>query len=321
MDRVCAANAHADAQMVTQTITDTLSLNLSIASGFLARLCAVAGALAAICMIDLPSSGSARAQQNLAPPVFVPHFWDPQRRLERPDTTALGAIRFITDDEYPPFAFPGADGALAGFNVDLARAICEELKTPCTIQARRFDTIVPAIEQRQADAAIASIAATSAMRARVDFTAPYYKTPGRFVALKEAAVDEIRPETLAGKRVGVVDGTAHAAFLEARFPRLERQTYADLPALLKAVRAGETPLAFADGVTLAIWLNSEEGASCCAFRGGAFLDAEYFGEGVGVAVRKDNVALRRAIDYAFSRIAEQGVYTELYLKYFPVGFF
>ena len=195
------------------------------------------------------------------------------------------------------------------------------MKLPCTIQARRFDTIISAVEQGQADAAIASLAASSSTRARVDFTAPYYKTPGRFIAPKELALDDVRPETLAGQRVGVVEGTAHAAFLEARFPQVERQQYANLPALLKALRSGDAPLAFADGVTLAIWLNSEEGAACCAFRGGPFLDPAFFGDGVGIAVRKDNTPLRRALDFAFSRIAEQGVYTELYLKYFPVSFF
>lgn len=279
--------------------------------------------LAIMPLICAANFSAARAQQTnaAAPVVFVPNFWDPQRRLERPDLAGLRAIRFITDDEYPPFAFQGADGALAGFNVDLARAICEELKLPCTIQSRRFDTILGAIEQGQADAAIASIAPTPAARAQVDFTAPYYKTPGRFLALKENAIEDVRPEALAGRRVGVVEGTAHAAFLEARFPRVERQTYPDLPALLKALRGGETPIAFADGVTLAIWLNGDEGAACCAFRGGPFLDPAFFGDGVGVAVRKENAVLRRALDFAFSRIAEQGVYMELYLKYFPVGFF
>lgn len=264
---------------------------------------------------------TASAQESRPGAVFIPHFWDPQRRLERPDLSAVRVIRFVTDDEYPPFAFPGPGGALMGFNVDLARAVCDELKVPCTIQARRFDTILEAIETGQADAAIASIAATPATRARVDFTAAYYKTPGRFAALQSFAHDDLRPETLGESRVGVVEGTAHAAFLEARFPRVERQTYADLAALLKALRAGEIPLAFADGATLAIWLNNEEGAGCCAFRGGPFLDPAFFGDGVGAAVRKDDATLRRALDFAFSRIAEQGVYAELYLKYFPVGFF
>ncbi|MDP2355516.1 MAG: transporter substrate-binding domain-containing protein [Beijerinckiaceae bacterium] len=296
-------------------------MSLSIASGIGRRAAFILSGLAAIGVMSVACLAPASSQQASPGAVLVPHFWDPQRRLERPDLSALRTIRFVTDDEYPPFAFPGPDGALAGFNVDLARALCEELKIPCTIQARRFDTIIDAVEQGQADAAIASLAATSATRARVDFTAPYYKTPGRFISPKDMTLDDVRPETLVGQRVGVVEGTAHAAFLETRFPRVERQEFADLPALIKALRSGETPLAFADGVTLAVWLNTEEGAACCAFRGGPFLDPLFFGDGVGVAVRKENAALRRALDFAFSRIAEQGVYTELYLKYFPVGFF
>ncbi len=251
--------------------------------------------------------------------VFIPGFWDPQRRLERPDTSSLRVIRFVTDDEYPPFGFSGPDG-LAGFNIDLARAICEELKVACTIQARRFDTILDAVEGSEADAAIASIANTPATRARVDFTAPYYRTPARFVARADAAMDDPQPETLAGAVVGVVSGTAHAAFLETFFPGVQRRDFDDLPALLAALRAGEVPLAFGDGVTLALWLNGDEG-QCCAFRGGAYLDPAFFGPGVGVAVRKDNTALRRALDYALARVAEQGKFTELYLKHFPVGFF
>lgn len=272
-------------------------------------------AMAALCVF-VPA-----AAQNGDGEIIAPSFWDPQRRLERPDVSSLRVIRFITDDEYPPFAFQGPGGALTGFNVDLARAVCEELQVACTIQTRRFDTILDAIESGAADAAIASIAATPATRARVDFTAPYYKTPGRFVAGKDFALTDLRPETLAGRTAGVVAGSAHAAFLEAYFPKLERREYPDLPALLKGLRAKEIPLIFADGVTLAIWLNGDEGFACCAFRGGPYLDPAYFGVGVGVAVRKDNALLRRALDYAFARLAQRGAYTEIYLKYFPVGFF
>ncbi len=46
-------------------------------------------------------------------------------------------IRFLTETDYPPFNFTGPDGNPAGFNVDLARLICEEIKVTCTIQMRR----------------------------------------------------------------------------------------------------------------------------------------------------------------------------------------
>src|SRR5690606_3994584 len=78
-------------------------------------------------------------------PMAVPGFWDPRRRPERPDLTRINGIRFLTEIDYPPFNYAGADGQPAGFNVDLARLICEEIKVPCTIQFRRFDTLLEAL--------------------------------------------------------------------------------------------------------------------------------------------------------------------------------
>ena len=79
-----------------------------------------------------------------AAPQAVPGFWDPRRRPDRPDLSRLTVIRFLTETDYPPFNFTGPDGNPAGFNVDLARAICDEIKVTCTIQMRRFETLIDA---------------------------------------------------------------------------------------------------------------------------------------------------------------------------------
>src|SRR3569832_1940377 len=63
-----------------------------------------------------------------AAPQAVPGFWDPRRRPERPDLSHLTEIRILTETDYPPFNFTGADSNPAGFNVDLARSLCEEIK-------------------------------------------------------------------------------------------------------------------------------------------------------------------------------------------------
>src|SRR5687768_13152446 len=77
--------------------------------------------------------------------VMVPGFWDPRRRPERPDLSRITVIRFLTEVDYPPFNYAGPDGNPAGFNVDLARLICEEIKASCTVQMRRFDTLLDAL--------------------------------------------------------------------------------------------------------------------------------------------------------------------------------
>src|SRR4051812_20416851 len=107
----------------------------------------------------------------------VPSLWDPGLHLDKPDLGTLKAIRFLTADDYPPLDFATADGALAGFNIDIARAICEQLHMPCTIQARRWDTLIDALETGKGDAMIASMRSTPALRERLAFTSPYYLTP------------------------------------------------------------------------------------------------------------------------------------------------
>jgi polar amino acid transport system substrate-binding protein len=253
------------------------------------------------------------------PPVRVPGFWDPRRRPEKPDLARISVIRFLTETDYPPFNYAGADGNPQGFNIDLARMLCEELRLACTIQMRRFETLIPALNGNQGDAAIASIAATVDIRNRVDFTDPYYRTPARFVARRDSAIEDPLPERLEGKKVAVVAETAHEAYLKALFTEAEIRAYPTDEAARLALRRGEVDLLFGDAITLAFWLNGTDSENCCAFRGGPYLDNRYFGEGVGIIVKKGNDTMRLALNWALFRVWEQGRFTDLWLRYFPVS--
>jgi polar amino acid transport system substrate-binding protein len=253
------------------------------------------------------------------PAVRVPGFWDPRRRPERPDLSRISVIRFLTETDYPPFNFAGPDGNPQGFNVDLARMMCEELKLGCTIQMRRFETLVAALNGNQGDAAIASIAATAAMRAKVDFSDPYYRTPARFVARRDSPIQEVLPERLEGKKVAVAAGSAHEAYLRALFTEVEVRPYPSADLARAALRRGEVDLLFGDAISLAFWLNGTDSEECCAFRGGPYIDSRYFGEGIGIAVRKGNETMRLALNWALFRVWEQGRFTDLWLRYFPIS--
>lgn len=267
----------------------------------------------------LSVSSAAIAEQ--APSVPIPSFWDPDAQLEKPELVGVRALRFLTDDDYPPLDFALPDGTLAGFNVDIARAICAELQVACTIQARRWDTLIDSLLTSKGDAVAASLAATAALRAKVDFTKPYYKSPARFIVRKDSKLTDTTPAALNGKSVGVVTGSAHKAFLDAFFPGVAQRSYADLAALREALVSGSVDAAFGDGLSWAVWLGGSASNDCCAFKGGPYLESHFFGEGVGIALRKEDADLRHAIDWALARLAARGVYAELYLKYFPVGFY
>ena len=251
---------------------------------------------------------------------FVPSFSDPALRPERPDLSGMRAIRFLTADDYPPLNFALDDGKLAGFNVEIARAICQTLEIGCTIQARPFDTLIDSLTTGKGDAVIASIAATPATRAQADFSQPYYQTPARFVARKDSASPD-GAGALAGKTIGVVAGSSHEAYLKAFFPAAKPKPYPNASALETALRASEIDAAFGDGLTFAVWLNGESAQGCCAFLGGPYSESRFFGEGVGIAVRTDDAELRKALNWALAQMFSRGTYGEIYLKYFPVGFY
>ncbi len=269
---------------------------------------------------DAPAPPATAPDTNpVSNPITVPGFWDPRRRPERPDLSRLSVIRFMTETDYPPFNYAGPDGLPAGFNVDLARLICEEIKVACTVQMRRFDTLIASLNANQGDAVIASIAATADMRKRVDFSDPYYRTPARFVALRASPVNDVRPAALEGKKIGAVAGTAHEAYIKALFTEAELRPYPSAEEARAALKKGEVDLLFGDGVSLAFWLNGTDSANCCEFRGGPYMESQYFGEGVGIAVRRGNDLLRQAFNWALFRLWEKGRFTDLWLRYFPIS--
>jgi len=252
-------------------------------------------------------------------PMAVPGFWDPRRRPERPDLSRISIIRFLTETDYPPFNYAGPDGMPAGFNVDLARLICEEIKVACTVQMRRFDTLVTSLNSNNGDAVIASIAETPEMRKRVDFSDPYYRMPARFVSRRDFSSDDVRPEALEGKKIAVVAGTAHEAYLKALFTEAELHPFPNAEAARDALKRGAVDLLFGDGISLAFWLNGTDSGGCCEFRGGPYMESSFFGEGVGIAVRHGNDLLRQAFNWALFRLWEKGTFTDLWLRYFPIS--
>jgi polar amino acid transport system substrate-binding protein len=298
--------------------------------GFLAALLTVVTVTAAVAQqparpltppLPLPAVPPVTPAQAkpLGDPMAVPGFWDPRHRPERPDLSRISIIRFLTETDYPPFNYAGPDGMPTGFNVELARSICAEIKVACTIQMRRFDTLVDALAAKQGDAVIASLAQTPAIRQRVDFSHPYYRTPARFVARRDLKLNAITPATLEGRKIGAVAGTAHEAYIKNLFTEAELHSYPSPAAARFALKQGQVDLLFGDGISLSFWLNGTDSAGCCEFRGGPYLESRYFGEGVGIAVRKGDDLLRRAFDWALFRLWENGRFTDLWLRYFPIS--
>ncbi|WP_332688966.1 transporter substrate-binding domain-containing protein [Bosea sp. (in: a-proteobacteria)] len=262
------------------------------------------------------ASASALAQTPAS--YVVPNFWDPNVRLERPDPGPPRVIRFLTDDDFPPMHFATPDGGVTGFSVELARAVCEKLVLTCTVQARRFDTLLDSLAEGRGDVLAAAIPVTRELRERFAASHLYHRSPARFVTTRGNAQADLDLLALQGKRVAVIAGTAHQAFLERLAPFVQRREVSDMLMALTLLRSGDAEYVFGDGFALALAL-AGRGGSELAFAGGPYLESRYFGEGVSFLLRKDELALKRAIDYALQALWDDGTYARLFIRFFPVS--
>ena len=248
--------------------------------------------------------------------------FDRREHRAMPDIGNVPRIRFLTTLDFPPFEFLDAEGRLSGFNVDLARELCDtlDITAKCQIQALPFNELQAALENRSGDAVIAGVGVTPELRAKFDFSRPYLQLSARFLSLKKVAGEPVTPMKLAAGKVGVVKDTAHQAMLKAFFPNVTPALFDDRDAMLKALKAGEVDTVFGEGLALAFWARSGDAGDCCAFRGGPFYSGDFLGEGMTIMTRQGE-PLAAAFDHGLLELARDGRLNELFVKYFPPGLY
>ena len=260
------------------------------------------------------------AAAELPGPVLT---FDKREHRVMPDLGTVPRIRFLTTLDFPPFDFLDDQGRLSGFNVDLARELCDAMNVTarCQIQALPYDELQSALENHVGDAIIAGVSVTADLRAKFDFSRPYAQMPARFLASsKIAAAGAPGSAELASRKIGVVGATAHEAMLKTYFPALTPRTYQTRDALLAALKSGEVDAVFGDGMQLAFWKESADAAKCCNFWGGPYYAREFLGEGMTIMTRKGE-PLVAAFDHGLTELVRDGQLNELFVKYFPPGLF
>jgi lysine-arginine-ornithine-binding protein len=226
-------------------------------------------------------------------------------------------VRVATEGAYEPFNWVDKDGKLRGFDVDITNALCERMKVKCTIVAQDWDGIIPGLLAKKYDAIVASMSITDERKQKVDFTDRYYKTPARFVAKKGSGL-KISKEGLKGKSVGVQRATIHANYLEDNYKdvvtikQYDTQENANIDLAngrLDAILADSTALLFG-------FLSKPEGKAF-EFVGPDLTDRKWFGDGAGIAIRKEDKDLRDLFNKAIAEIRKDGTYKKINDKYFP----
>ena len=226
-------------------------------------------------------------------------------------------VRVAIDPTYKPFTFKTADGKPTGFDVDIAQALCDQLKAKCTFVEQPWDAMIPGLNAKKYDAIISSMSVTEERLKQVDFTSKYYNTPSKIVV--KGDVKFSGPASLKGKNIGVLKastqekyakGELAAAGVNVKSYEAQDQVYLD-------IKAGRLDGTVADIIEVqGGFLDTPDGKGY-VFVGEPLRQPKYFGEGAGVAVRKGDKELKEALNKAIGAIRANGTWQKISDKYVP----
>lgn len=222
-------------------------------------------------------------------------------------------VKFVTNAAYAPFEYVDENNEMQGFDLDLAKAICEVQKLECSFHNQAFDSLIPSLKFRRYNAAIAAMDITPERAKQVDFSDIYYENSAVFVTPenKFEKLAELQKDT-----VGVQNGTSHQKYIQDKLAAngMMARPYQSVQDALLDMSNGRINAVFADTAVVGEWLAKNPGY---AVLGGRITDDDYFGTGFGIAVTKGNQALLEQINQGLSKLKENGTYDTLYQKYFP----
>ncbi|MGL4380612.1 MAG: ABC transporter substrate-binding protein [Vibrio sp.] len=224
-------------------------------------------------------------------------------------------LRFGIEGAYPPFSWTAADGSLQGFDVDIAHALCAEMQVECQIVAQDWDGIIPALLARKYDAIIAAMSITEDRKSKVDFTSKYAQIPNRFMAKKGTNLS-FSPQGLKGVRIGVQRATTHDKYLTDNYGDVaEIVRYGASEQAYRDLASGRIVALLGDASVLEAVLHKVAGDGY-EFVGPVLTDARWFGEGFGIAVRKQDKDLTQQLNAAIKALRDKGIYQQIQAKYF-----
>jgi len=173
--------------------------------------------------------------------------------------------------------------------------VCEEVENRLHVQMRRFDTLLPSLSDNRGDAVMASIAVTPEARKLADFQRSVLPHARPLRGAPRHRPQRRAARAARGQEVG--GGRWHRARGHSSRRCSRRWTSGPFET------PERTPRGVAEGRgrpvvrrrhLAGLLAQRHRLAELLAFRGGPFIESRYFGEGVGIAVKRGNDTLRQA---------------------------
>lgn len=226
------------------------------------------------------------------------------------NAAAQEEIKFAMEATYAPFEYMDENNQIQGFDVDLANALCEEMKATCTFHNQAFDSLIPALKFKRYDAAISAMDITEARLQQVNFSDAYYDNSAAFISIEGKVADQAELE---GKRIGVQNGSTHQSYLLKQLPGVTAVPYSSYQDAFIDMKNGRIDSVFGDTAVVAEWFKKQDNLT---YVGDQVTNQEYFGNGFGIAVNKSNPELVAQLNTALAAVKANGEYDKIFNKYF-----
>ncbi len=226
-------------------------------------------------------------------------------------------IRIAVEGAFPPFNYLDSNNQLQGFDVDFAKALCDVAKLQCEFVIQEWTGMIPNLLAKKYDAIISSMSMSAERREKVAFTDKYYDSPSVFIVRKGSGIAGTSPTDLQGIRLGVTAATSQESFAKRYYSSVETTVVHASPDLYKTLSEGKVDIILEDKLAVYDWLANTKAGSCCEFKGDDVKNAEYFGDGAGMAVRPSDKELLSQLNAALKAMQASDSYDTINAKYFP----
>lgn len=225
-------------------------------------------------------------------------------------------LRIASEGARPPYNYLDANGEIAGFEIDLGRAICEKMNVACSFRQVEFDSLIPGLVSNHFDAILAAMEISDERLKQIDFSKPYVRMPPAFMAARQRQIKDSSPEALAGRTIGVEANGPEQAWLEDHYKNSTITPFDTLADAALDLAEGRSDLVLGDKDAVLNYLKTQKEAKCCKYLADAPRDPAYFGDGVGIGLRKEDAALKSKVEAALDQLTAEGAFAALSLKYF-----
>ena len=225
-------------------------------------------------------------------------------------------VRFGMDATYPPFESVDPSGAIVGFEVDYAKALCVKMKVSCTFQNQDWDGVIPALLANKFDVIFSSMNMTPARAQRLLFSDMYYATAPVWVTAAGTKSDDVSPTALKGKSVGTQSSTIFAAYLDKLYPGVDIKLYPGGDEPFMDLASGRLDYTVGDILVAEKFMAGHAG--CCRIVTEIPRTPDIFGPGVAAAFRPTDTDLAAMFNKAIAEADADGTYKQIAARYFKI---